>query len=79
MCYRQRAIIVLEVLVLSFTGCTPAFYRQQADREVYDLIEQAAFETDASLDRTSLRPASHSRMYDRTCPDHPPLARKSVA
>ncbi len=73
MCYRQRTIIVLAVLVLSFTGCTPAFYRQQADREVYDLIEQAAFETDASLDRTSLRPASHSRMYDRTCPDHPPL------
>ena len=73
MCYRQMTIVVLAVLVLSFAGCTPAFYRQQADREVYDLIAQAAFETDASLDRTSLQPASHSRMYDRTCPDHPPL------
>jgi len=72
-CFRltTHATLALGWLLLVVAGCSRAFYRQQADREVYGLVECANRETRSSLD--TIEPDPASRMFDPNNPDCPPM------
>lgn len=54
-------------------GCSRAFYRQQADREVYCLENQASRAVGHAMGEFSIRPSPESRMFDPDNPDCPPM------
>jgi len=54
-------------------GCSRAFYRQQADREVYCLEDQASRAVGCTMGEFSIRPSPESRMFDPDNPDCPPM------
>ena len=65
--------ILIGLVVLAATGCTRKFYRRQADREVYSLIDSAADDPRWPLDNYTIQPDPRSRMYDPCNPDFPPM------
>ncbi len=60
-------------LLLPIAGCSRAFYRHQADSEVYALIGRADQQTRSPLEDYSIQPGPQSRMFDPNCPDCPPM------
>ncbi len=54
-------------------GCSRAFYRRQADRDVYSLVDCGARQTGGSIDDYAIEPPPESRMFDPGCPDDPPM------
>ncbi|MBN2024118.1 MAG: hypothetical protein JW809_15145 [Pirellulales bacterium] len=68
------AVVALcSVLGLALAGCSRAFYRRQADREVQELVECAASRAGADATPRSIQPDRQSRMFDPNCPDCPPM------
>jgi len=64
---------VLGLLVLVVAGCSRAYYRRQADNEVYALVDQAADDPRWPLEDYTIQPDFRSRMFDPNSPDCPPM------
>ncbi len=54
-------------------GCARDHYRRQADREVYSLIDCGARDPRWQLRDYTILPDPHSRLFDPSCPDYPPM------
>ena len=65
--------VLIAVLILTFFGCSRAFYRRQADHEVFGLIQESSHNPHQVLPRFTIQPDQYSRMYDPFSPDHPPM------
>ncbi|HBO45631.1 MAG TPA: hypothetical protein DD670_17230 [Planctomycetaceae bacterium] len=61
------------VLLSASSGCNRAFYRQQADREVYCLQTQGAAAVGDAQACYPIQPGIESRMFDPNSPDCPPM------
>ena len=55
------------------SGCTRAYYRQQADGEAYELIHHGSQDPRWQLDRYNIYADPRSRMADPYCPDYEPM------
>jgi len=66
-------ILTLAALLILAAGCNRAFYRRQADCEVYSLVDSANFQTSTPLADYSIEPDCESRFFDPNCPDLPPM------
>ena len=65
--------LVCGVLLLMALGCNRAFYRRQADDEVYQLVGRASEDPRWPLDQFTIEPDPQSRMFDPFCSDLPPM------
>ncbi|MCX7425129.1 MAG: hypothetical protein NTW96_05810, partial [Planctomycetia bacterium] len=77
-CIRAIPAIVAGALLIvvglaAATGCSRAFYRTQADRDVYGLEDCASGKVDTDEEGYSIQPSPKSRMFDPNCPDLPPM------
>jgi hypothetical protein len=63
----------LGLLLLGMAGCGRAFYRRQADDEVYALVHCAADNSRWPLEGYTIQPDPRSRMFDPFSPDYPPM------
>lgn len=63
----------LVILCLPAVGCSRAYYRLQADRDVYGLIGEKAAQLHAPPYDYSIAVDPRSRLYDPTSPDFPPM------
>ncbi len=59
--------------VLAAGGCSRSYYREQADDEVYQLVDHVATDPRWPLDRYTIEVDPRSRMYDPSTPDRPPM------
>lgn len=66
-------VAALGALLTGSTGCKRAYYRQQANDEVYNLLDHVASDPRWPLDRISIEVDERSRFYDPSNPDHPPM------
>ena len=80
--HRSRCILkaawsltwALSLFAMVFScGCSRVFYREQADRQVYDLVEEKSIDARWQAPDFSIVPDVRSRFYDATDPDSPPL------
>lgn len=60
-------------LSLVSSGCSRAFWRQQADRDAYEAISQRMTDPRWQVPRFELTPDADSRFYDQYDADTPPL------
>jgi hypothetical protein len=67
---RVLGVIILAVFV---GGCTRAYYRRTADRDVYAATEERNHDPRWAAPRISIDPLPESRLHDPFDPDHPPL------
>jgi outer membrane protein TolC len=63
----------LLLTALASSGCTRAYYRQQADNEVYELLENGQRDPRWKLGRYTIDVDPRSRFYDPNCPDYSPM------
>ncbi|MDZ7619878.1 MAG: hypothetical protein U1E05_23000, partial [Patescibacteria group bacterium] len=70
-----RAIAALAIVggLVALSGCSRAFYREQADYEAYSLIGCGAQGPGWELVDYSIDTSPHSRMFDPNCPNWPPM------
>ncbi len=68
-----RTLAWLCLLALLSSGCTRAYYRVQADNEVYDLLARGIRDPRWQLDRFAIQVDPRSRFFDPACPDHSPM------
>ncbi len=66
-----RLALVLLALAVT-TGCSRRYYRRQADREVYCVVEQKASDPRWLLEDYSIQPDARSRLFDPCNPDFEP-------
>ena len=64
---------MLGLVLLGTAGCSRAFYRRQADREAYALVECASDDPRWPLEGYTIEPDPRSRMFDPFSPDCPPM------
>ncbi len=64
---------VLGLVLLGTAGCSRAFYRRQADREAYALVDCASDDPRWPLEGYTIEPDPRSRMFDPFSPDCPPM------
>ncbi|MBN1589781.1 MAG: hypothetical protein JW888_09720 [Pirellulales bacterium] len=67
------AVACLVLLLILTGGCSRAFYRRQADCEVYCLENQASVALGGATGAFSIQPGPESRMFDPDSPDCPPM------
>jgi outer membrane protein TolC len=67
---RGRVVIVLLLLL---GGCGRAWYRRDADRDTYAILEERNNNPEWQVPYFSLNPNPESRLYDPTNPDYPPM------
>jgi outer membrane protein TolC len=67
---RAWGMIVLAVLV---SGCTRAYYRRSADRDVYSATDERNHDPRWAVPRISIDTPPESRLHDPFNPDRPPL------
>ncbi len=65
--------LALALLAASIAGCTRAYYRKSADREVNRLISDKADDPRWALTLPSVQAPEDSRLFDPGDPDHPPM------
>lgn len=68
----MRLLILITIAVM-LSGCTRAFYRNQADCEVAGLVEQTSIGTEAVLPGFTIQPHPKSRMSAPGPADFPPM------
>jgi hypothetical protein len=74
MLHRSGALsLLLALLVAAASGCTRAYYRQQADSEAYQLLENGQRDPRWHLGRYKIDVDPRSRFYDPNCPDYNPM------
>jgi outer membrane protein TolC len=66
-------VLVVVVLAVLASGCTRAFYRRQADRDTYQVIEERNQDPRWAVPRISVDTPPESRLHDPFNPDRPPM------
>lgn len=66
-------IVLLMPVVLSTLGCSPTFYRQQADKQAHCLLDQKAVPAESQPGRYRVDVDTRSRMFDPFDPDCEPM------
>ncbi len=66
-------LLACALLSAVFAGCNRAYYRQQADQEVYGLIESGSVDPRWPLDGFTIEPDPTSRLREPHAPDCPPM------
>ncbi|MBX3442402.1 MAG: TolC family protein [Planctomyces sp.] len=61
------------IAAVSLTGCSRQFWRQQADRDVYDAVGERLDDPRWAVPRVDITPDPRSRFFDPYNPDKPPL------
>lgn len=54
-------------------GCAPSFWRKQADRDTYAVVDRATLDPRFKVERFSIAIDPRSRLHDPTDPDCPPM------
>jgi hypothetical protein len=71
---RQLLYILLIIgFVAGIDGCTRAFYRDNADREVNDILNEKDKYPQWKIEQYHVYPDPRARFADPTDPDHPPM------
>jgi hypothetical protein len=65
--------VTIVLLAASIAGCTRAYYRKSADREVNRLISEKSADPRWALTLPTIAPPEDSRLFDPGDPDHPPM------
>ncbi|MCA9248381.1 MAG: TolC family protein [Planctomycetales bacterium] len=65
--------LLLLACCLVGAGCSPTYYRRQADAETYQLIAASADTACLPIEEIGVEPDPRSRFADPTCPDCPPM------
>src|SRR5207302_5501453 len=60
-------------LIASLGGCTRAFYRKAADKEVADVLQEKDKFHDWQIEQFHVYPDPRARFADPTNPDRPPM------
>ena len=60
-------------MIVSIAGCTRAFYRKQADREVTDILAEKDKIDNAKIEQWHVYADPRARHADPTNPDRPPM------
>lgn len=68
-----RWLYALSLLLLFFAGCSRAFWRKQADRDSYRLLNQKRSDPRWAVPRIDVRADPRSRFFDPYCQDKGPL------
>ena len=66
---RIRLLVSGCLLLISIAGCSRPWYRKQADREAYALIQEKG----GYLDQATIYPGPNSRLADPNSVDEPPM------
>lgn len=65
--------IWLAAALAAVVGCTPGYYRRQADDEVYSIVDKVGRDPRWRLDDFTIDTSPASRMYNPDCPDCQPM------
>jgi hypothetical protein len=77
---RFLALLLLAGLLMGLGGCTRAFWRRQADREVNDVLaEKDHYPAWWKIQQYHVYPDPRARFADPTNPDHPPMPTDDLA
>ncbi len=71
--HRHLSLVALTVTIIGLSGCSRAFYRSQADREVACIVNQTSHGTESVIPNLSIMPHPQSRMFSPGSPDCPPM------
>ncbi|WP_145053782.1 hypothetical protein [Lignipirellula cremea] len=71
--FAMAAVMAVSCLAISQAGCSRAFYREQADQDVYGLVAQKANNPRWDLENYTININPQSRMFDGNSPDCPPM------
>jgi hypothetical protein len=66
-------IVTLAPLLLALAGCSPGYYRRQADDEVYGILDKVGRDPRWPLVNFTIDPDPRSRMYNPNNPDCQPM------
>ena len=66
-------VIVLCAMTIQFVGCNRAYYREQADQEVGELIREKSYDARWAVPDFTVNVDPRSRYYDPCDPDRPPM------
>jgi len=69
----QLGTLALAAVVLVVGGCSRAYHRRAADRQVYQILVQKGQDRRWNVPRLNITPDPRSRFFDPTNPDCPPL------
>ena len=72
-CWSRRAIWLFAALLAAPLGCSRAYYRVQADKEVDYLIGQKSHELNWTMPHFPTYADPRSRYFEPTSPDAPPM------
>ena len=67
------SLLMLTAVAVGLSGCTRAFYRDQADREVACIVGQTSHGTESVIPNLTIMPHPQSRMFVPGSPDCPPM------
>ncbi len=70
---RHISLMALTAIIIGLSGCTRAFYRDQADREVACIVNQTSHGTESVIPNLTIMPHPQSRMFSPGPPDCPPM------
>ena len=71
--WQQIVVATMLVAAISSTACNRAYYRQQADADVYALIQEKSGQPHWPLEGYTIEIDERSRMYDPFDRDRPPM------
>ena len=70
---RHISLVALTAIIIGLSGCSRAFYRVQADREVACIVNQTSHGTESVIPNLTIMPHPQSRMFSPGPPDCPPM------
>src|SRR5579862_4591183 len=65
--------LLLPLGLLAFAGCTRAFYRKQADKEVNDILVEKDKNPEWKIEQYHVYPDPRARFANPNNPDRPPM------
>jgi len=67
------SILMAVVATIVLSGCSRAFFREQADEDAAAIIAEKAEDLDLNIEGFQITPHDESRMFDAHDPDFPPM------
>ncbi len=66
---REKSLLIVMALILAFSGCSQQFWRKQADKDTYRILDEKQSDPRWVNPRTALTPSPQSRFFDPYPPD----------
>ncbi|MCA8986671.1 MAG: TolC family protein, partial [Planctomycetaceae bacterium] len=66
-------LLLISSLTLAMAGCSNHFWRRQADKDTYHILQEKELDPRWANPRKALEPDPRSRFFDPYCPDHEAL------